>query len=187
LCAVVRIIGTVVRIIGTVVRIGTGTAVRILTRTGIVGRIIGTVGPRINAAVLHENLSDAWQFKPTAVAGGTTATSKQTCCKGGSARIPHRYHQYRDGGKLSDPLHYDAGSLITLDIMLSEPGKDFNGGELCTRELDERCVIVSIGLCHAFECGLHATSFDLFRTITFECPDGVQQHASVCARSSPLQ
>ena len=37
-------------------------------------------------------------------------------------------HKYGSGGKLSELGHYDSGSLLTLDIMLSEPGVDFDGG-----------------------------------------------------------
>jgi predicted 2-oxoglutarate/Fe(II)-dependent dioxygenase YbiX len=38
------------------------------------------------------------------------------------------YHQYSPGGSLAQREHYDGGSLITMDIMLSEPGLDFEGG-----------------------------------------------------------
>lgn len=44
--------------------------------------------------------------------------------------------EYSKGGRLNAERHYDAGSIITMDIMLSEPGKDFTGGELCTPEAD---------------------------------------------------
>lgn len=40
------------------------------------------------------------------------------------------FHEYGVGGKLSDAGHYDAGSLITLDIMLGDPDNEFNGGDL---------------------------------------------------------
>lgn len=40
-------------------------------------------------------------------------------------------HQYGPGGRLSAAGHYDAGSLVTLDIMLSDPDEGaFVGGEL---------------------------------------------------------
>ena len=38
------------------------------------------------------------------------------------------YHEYGQQGSLDQPNHYDEGSLITMDIMLSTPGKDFEGG-----------------------------------------------------------
>lgn len=40
------------------------------------------------------------------------------------------YHEYESQGRLAATKHYDAGSLITLDIMLADPGNDFKGGEL---------------------------------------------------------
>ena len=45
-------------------------------------------------------------------------------------------HEYRPGGRLVDDKHYDAGSVITMDIMLADPGVDFTGGELVTPESD---------------------------------------------------
>jgi hypothetical protein len=46
------------------------------------------------------------------------------------------YHQMGPSRGLSDPGHYDTGSLITVDVMLSRPGVDHEGGELCTRKAD---------------------------------------------------
>ena len=37
-------------------------------------------------------------------------------------------HEYGAGGRLASPQHYDAGSLLTIDVMLAEPGVDFEGG-----------------------------------------------------------
>lgn len=51
------------------------------------------------------------------------------------------FHEVEPGGALSDPNHRDTGSLITVDIMLSnsendEHGQgDFTGGELCIPNL----------------------------------------------------
>ena len=46
------------------------------------------------------------------------------------------YHEYGVGGQLKTERHLDAGSLITLDIMLAEPGVDYDGGQLITPEAD---------------------------------------------------
>lgn len=46
------------------------------------------------------------------------------------------YHRMATGGSLADPTHYDLGSLVTLDVMLTRPGDDFEGGAFCTREAD---------------------------------------------------
>ena len=35
---------------------------------------------------------------------------------------------------MGDPGHFDAGSLVTCDMMLAAPGTDFEGGDLCTAE-----------------------------------------------------
>ena len=40
------------------------------------------------------------------------------------------YHEYGRSGGLREEKHYDAGSLITMDIMLADPGVDFEGGSL---------------------------------------------------------
>ena len=37
---------------------------------------------------------------------------------------------------MSSALHYDAGSLITMGLMLAEPGVDFLGGSFVTPEAD---------------------------------------------------
>ena len=39
-------------------------------------------------------------------------------------------HDYGPGGELKEPGHYDAGSLITVDLMLAKPGEDFQGGAI---------------------------------------------------------
>ena len=46
------------------------------------------------------------------------------------------HHIVAPGGALPDPTHFDGGSLFTLDVMLAEPGADFEGGEFCTLESD---------------------------------------------------
>lgn len=46
------------------------------------------------------------------------------------------YHEVRAGGGLPDPHHHDIGSLVTVDVMLSDPAVDFEGGEFHTLESD---------------------------------------------------
>eukprot|EP01043_Picozoa_sp_COSAG02_P052136 COSAG02_NODE_5576_length_4219_cov_7.224757_2_plen_254_part_00 len=43
------------------------------------------------------------------------------------------YHEYTAGGKLLDPEHCDHGSLVTIDVMLSDHAA-FKGGALCVTE-----------------------------------------------------
>lgn len=56
------------------------------------------------------------------------------------------YHTYRPGGKLCFEKHFDGGSLITVDIMLSEPGVDFTGGEFTTLEVYDQTSKPEFGL-----------------------------------------
>merc|ERR1712137_1352664 len=44
------------------------------------------------------------------------------------------HHLVSPGGSLSDKFHFDGGSLVTVDVMLSIPEKDFTGGAFCTSE-----------------------------------------------------
>ena len=45
------------------------------------------------------------------------------------------YHTVEPGGSLPYPTHYDAGSLVTIDLMLSNTS-DFEGGAFGTLEAD---------------------------------------------------
>jgi predicted 2-oxoglutarate/Fe(II)-dependent dioxygenase YbiX len=49
-------------------------------------------------------------------------------------------HSQRRGGGLPDPEHRDHGSLITLDVMLSDPESAFEGGQFTTFGADGRRV-----------------------------------------------
>jgi len=55
------------------------------------------------------------------------------------------YHEYGPAGSLTASRHYDAGSLVTLDVMLSEPGTDFKGGELAMPQSDGSNKLISLG------------------------------------------
>ena len=51
-------------------------------------------------------------------------------------------HEYTNGGQLQRNKHYDAGSIVTIDIMLNDSNNEFQGGELSfpqfiDQELDE--------------------------------------------------
>ena len=48
------------------------------------------------------------------------------------------YHEVRAGGGLPDPHHHDIGSLVTVDVMLSDPASEFEGGDFHTLESDGR-------------------------------------------------
>lgn len=40
------------------------------------------------------------------------------------------FHEYTASGQLSGEKHFDAGSLITMDVLLSDPGTCYTGGAL---------------------------------------------------------
>lgn len=42
-------------------------------------------------------------------------------------------HEGSPGGSLNDPRHYDSGSVVTIDVMLSD---NFDGGHMQTLEAD---------------------------------------------------
>ena len=45
-------------------------------------------------------------------------------------------HRYGAGGRLGAARHFDGGSLLTMDVMLAEPGVDFEGGHFATPHAD---------------------------------------------------
>eukprot|EP00928_Gymnodinium_smaydae_P057731 TRINITY_DN40954_c0_g1_i1.p1 TRINITY_DN40954_c0_g1~~TRINITY_DN40954_c0_g1_i1.p1 ORF type:complete len:233 (+),score=31.08 TRINITY_DN40954_c0_g1_i1:76-699(+) len=53
-------------------------------------------------------------------------------------RVVEFHRQHAPSSGIPDPFHYDLDSLVTLDVMLSEPGTDFHGGQLRTLEPDGR-------------------------------------------------
>jgi hypothetical protein len=46
------------------------------------------------------------------------------------------YHEVRSGGALPNPDHFDGGSLVTVDILLTEQSENFSGGGFATSEAD---------------------------------------------------
>lgn len=46
------------------------------------------------------------------------------------------FHEYIAPAELNGESHFDAGSLITIDVMLAEPGVDYTGGDLVMPEAD---------------------------------------------------
>ena len=56
-------------------------------------------------------------------------------------------HTVSKRGGLGDKHHYDSGSLVTVDVMCSSPGIDFDGGNFNTLEAD------SSSICHEFRFG----------------------------------
>lgn len=85
------------------------------------GRSLPWVQARLREAIEDADRRAGWEL----------VTSKPT------ERVNFRTiecHEYGAGGRLSEALHYDAGSLVTIDVMLADPGVDFEGGELATPE-----------------------------------------------------
>jgi hypothetical protein len=55
------------------------------------------------------------------------------------------YHQVQVGGALPERKHMDRGSLVTVDVLLSEPRVDFEGGDFCTLESDGALLLHKFG------------------------------------------
>ena len=64
-----------------------------------------------------------WKLLPAAGEGAGSVGERCT-----------EYHVMGRGGALAEPQHHDAGSLVTVDVMLSRPRDDFQGGEFRTLE-----------------------------------------------------
>jgi len=90
------------------------------------------------------------------------------------------YHQVLPAGGLPIKEHYDAGSLITLDLMLSETG-DFAGGVFATLEADgelkehafERGDLI-VFASHKYHC-VSPVSRGLRRVLVAEIWEGVER------------
>ena len=54
------------------------------------------------------------------------------------------YHRYIKGGGLLRKDHFDGGSIMTCVLMLSDPEKDFEGGQLMTWECDHTFKMYSV-------------------------------------------
>eukprot|EP00928_Gymnodinium_smaydae_P058926 TRINITY_DN42137_c0_g1_i1.p1 TRINITY_DN42137_c0_g1~~TRINITY_DN42137_c0_g1_i1.p1 ORF type:complete len:250 (-),score=22.94 TRINITY_DN42137_c0_g1_i1:203-952(-) len=72
-------------------------------------------------------------FEVDATTEGWGVLSKLHCPSRLQPRVIE-HHLVTPGGALADPSHYDEGSIITADVMLSDPQKDFRGGKFQTRE-----------------------------------------------------
>ena len=80
----------------------------------------------------------SWTRRRTSTSARPSAF--RSICSLDHRAVDRRYHQYQPGGGLRDARHYDAGSLITMDLMLAAPGADFEGGAFVTPEADG-CVV----------------------------------------------
>jgi predicted 2-oxoglutarate/Fe(II)-dependent dioxygenase YbiX len=103
-----------------------------------------TVRERMLAAAIRVDAEQEWGLLSSAVSAVAPTSWRNV-----------EHHTVLAGGALADPHHFDEGSLVTVDILLSSPGSDFTGGEFQTLErLDEQgqrgnCHMVT----HAFELG----------------------------------
>jgi len=107
------------------------------------------------------------------------------------------YHTVEPGGSLPYPTHYDAGSLVTIDIMLSD-SSDFRGGEFRTLEPDGsmRSYAFEKGdaLCfvsHKFHCVSPLTAgrrnvlvVELWEGVERQCAHRCERHTGECEHSA---
>ena len=106
-------------------------------------------------------------------------------------------HAVERGGSLPYPEHYDSGSLVTIDVMLSSPG-DFEGGQFSTLEADgtmarhpfekgDALVFVS----HKFHCVApvtagtrHVLVTELWEGEERECAHRCEKHTGHCGHTA---
>ena len=106
------------------------------------------------------------------------------------------YHTVEPGGSLPFPTHYDAGSLVTIDVMLSDTS-EFEGGSFGTLECDgelhmhafekgDAVVFVS----HKYHCVQPVTAgrrqvlvMELWEGEERECAHRCEKHTGYCGHS----
>lgn len=84
-------------------------------------------------ALVQANDESSWGLLPSGSAAAPETNRERLNRHGINMRCAE-YHTMQARGSLADPMHYDAGSLVTLDIMLANPGVDFDGGCFSTLE-----------------------------------------------------
>ena len=111
------------------------------------------------------------------------------------------YHTVEPGGSLPYPHHHDAGSLVTIDVMLSDPHVDFEGGEFSTLEADgelqrhadfekgDALIFVS----HKFHCvgpvtsgRRHVLVMELWEGEERTCAHRCERHRGACGHTARM-
>ncbi|CAE7405792.1 unnamed protein product [Symbiodinium sp. CCMP2592] len=102
------------------------------------GELRSTVGASWTTTFLHTN-GEFQKREPELVSRIRALAAKVNCEEGWSMPVEEgnlrciEHHEYLNGGGLADHHHRDTGSLVTIDLMLSEAS---SGGEFCTLEAD---------------------------------------------------
>lgn len=121
-----------------------------------------------------------------------------------NVRVAEYHWQEAPGPGLPDPHHYDMDSLVTVDILLSTPGSDFEGGQLMTFEADGSLKVHTFGrgdavvFCsHKFHCVTPVVSgcrrvlvVEFWRGPTRSCPHRCRSLQPSCPEepvSMPVQ
>lgn len=105
----------------------------------------GRLGPlreKLRQAALSVD-SEHWGICSSAATAASATPARGSACANIGSDIPEacdvaelinlrtvELHSVAPGGALPQRDHYDAGSCVTIDVMLSQPGIDFVGGEL---------------------------------------------------------
>ena len=106
-------------------------------------------------------------------------------------------HAVERGGSLPYPEHYDSGSLVTIDVMLSDPS-EFEGGEFSTLEADGKMAHHSfekgdalVFVSHKYHCVSPVTSgtrhvlvCELWEGEERECAHRCERHTGHCGHSA---
>ena len=99
-------------------------------------RQLPEIHDKLRAAIESADASEGWSLLTPPK---KTATEAAGGGRGDVCVRTAEVHEVLVGGTLPEPKHYDAGSLITIDVMLSQNG-EFDGGVFRTLELqDDGC------------------------------------------------
>jgi hypothetical protein len=91
---------------------------------------------RLGALAQQVDAESGWGLLDTLPLGGALAGPGAAAAEGTVNVRVCEYHEYFSAGALEQRRHYDAGSLVTIGIMLSDPQRDFLGGAFQTLEPD---------------------------------------------------
>jgi hypothetical protein len=121
-------------------RLAPGTwEVKYLHTNGYFAHALPDIADKLIAAAVSADRAQGWGLLQHDVDGSLTGSVNRKS----SLLVPledmrvrcAEYHRMERGGSLADPGHFDQGSLITVDVMLEQPGDSFQGGAFRTRDL----------------------------------------------------
>ena len=108
-----------------------------LHTNGAFARACPDLRHRLLALAGRVDAAEGWGLLGGDSVGSAEKLAPRAGACGGAQLRTVELHRVLPGGALADRRHFDGGSLVTVDVLLSRPaGADFAGGEFCTPELD---------------------------------------------------